>query len=240
MLTLLQRHASTVVVAFVTAAVTAAAPAIAANVTNADKVDGFDAVSCKASVANRDRVLVATCPNGYLPDNAIKKVGDADQLDGIDSTGFYQAGSTVANAERVGGFSPDRLTRVGYAASASSRTLVGKSGSVISASIRAPGPGFLVIHASSDTYNQKIRDLLACALAVDGDEVSSTRRWFVVNGVNSDDDCATDGVVPVTKEGEHTVELTAVAVDSKKTTFGRTVLWAFFVPFDGNGEPPHA
>ena len=40
----LKRHAETIIVAMITATVTAAAPAVASNVTNADKVDGFDAV----------------------------------------------------------------------------------------------------------------------------------------------------------------------------------------------------
>jgi hypothetical protein len=109
---------------------------------------------------------------------------------------------------------------------------------VLSTSITAPGAGFLMVHASSDNYNPKARDLLACAINVDGSEVPGSRRWFTVNGVNSDDDCSSDGVVPVTSGGTHMIALYALAVDSPKTAFGRTVIWALFVPFDAVGARP--
>jgi len=213
----LKRHAETIIVAMITAAVTAAAPAVASNVTNADKVDGFDAVGCKASTHHRAGKLVAVCPNGYLPRGIVR---------------------TVPNANRLGGMPANHLTRSAYAVSTSSTTLVGKNGRVLSTSITAPTAGFLLIHASSDNYNPKERDLLACTLAVDGIEVPSARRWFVVNGKYSDDDCDTDAVVPVTSAGTHTIDLAAVAVDSKHTAFGRTVIWALFEPFGASGAQP--
>lgn len=236
MRTFLQRHLSTVVVALVTAAVTASAPAVARTAGDADSVDGFSAVSCKAQMANRERVLVATCPNGYLPADIVKKIDDADHLDGIDSEGFYRAGATVTDSNHLGGFAANGLVRAAYAVSTSSATRVGKNGRVLGTTIETPGPGFILIHASSDTFNAKGHDLLACALQADGEEISSSRRWFVVDGERSDDDCATDGVIPITAAGQHTIDLMAIAVDKKKTTFGRTVIWALFEPFDGVGE----
>jgi hypothetical protein len=234
----LKRHVETIVVAFVVAAITAAAPAIAQTVTNADKVDGLDAVGCKASVQNRAGKLVAACPNGYLAPDLVKKAADASTLDGIDSSGFYRSGSTVHDSELLNGLAANQLNRVGYNFSSSSTTRVGKNGRVLSAEISAPTAGFLLIHASSDNYNPTTRDLLACEIMVDGTAVSSSRRWFVVNGVNSDDDCATDAVVPVTSAGNYSIGLDAVAVDSKKTAFGRTVIWALFVPFGATGTQP--
>src|SRR5438093_2322181 len=143
----LKQHATTFVVAMVTAAVTAAAPAIASSVTNADKVDGFDAVGCQAGAQARAGNLVATCDNGFLPNGLIKKAPNADKLDGVSSSGFYRAGSTVADSALVDGRHPWDLTRMGYAASSLSTTRAGKNGPVISASLPTPGEGFLLIHA---------------------------------------------------------------------------------------------
>ena len=217
MRSLLKRHAETVVVAMIVAAITASVPAIASTATNADKVDGFDAVGCKATRDHRAGKLVAVCPNGYLPRGIIR---------------------TAPNADRLQGFAAAQLTRSGYSVSTSSTTLVGKNGKVLSTSIDAPTAGFLLIHASSDNYNPRERDLLACTLVVDRVEVPSARRWFVVNGKYSDDDCDTDAVVPVTDAGVHVIELDAIGVDSKHTAFGRTVLWALFEPFDASGAQP--
>src|SRR5438105_3192858 len=83
MASFLKRHAETIVVAMVTAAVTAAAPAIASNVTNADKVDGFDAVGCKATAQHRAGKLVAVCSNGHLPSDIIQSAPNADKLNGM-------------------------------------------------------------------------------------------------------------------------------------------------------------
>jgi hypothetical protein len=213
----LKRHAETVVVAMIVAAVTAGIPAIASTVTNADKVDGFDAVGCKATRTHRAGKLVAACPNGYLPPGLVRK---------------------AQNADRLQGFRAAQLTRSAYAVSTSSTTRVGKNGKVLSTSIDAPTAGFLLIHASSDNYNPNERDLLACTLVVDRVEVPSARRWFVVNGKYSDDDCDTDAVVPVTSAGNNVIVLEAIAVDSKHTAFGRTVLWALFEPFDSAGAQP--
>src|SRR2546429_6924161 len=92
----LKQHVETIIVAMITAAVTAAAPAVASNVTNADKVDGFDAVGCKASTQHRAGKLVAVCPNGYLPRGIVR---------------------TVPNANRLGGMPANHLTRSAYAVS---------------------------------------------------------------------------------------------------------------------------
>ena len=89
----IRRHASTVVVAMVTAAVTAGGPAVAAayDAMNARKVDGRDAVGAGASASDRAGNLVATNSAGRLPNNIISKAPDAQELDGNDSTAFAPA-----------------------------------------------------------------------------------------------------------------------------------------------------
>jgi len=81
-----------VVIALAAGSLIGAAPASAAcDATNAYKVDGFRAVGAKATVAQRKGKLVATNPKtGRLPNNIIRKAPNANQLDGIDATGFVQ------------------------------------------------------------------------------------------------------------------------------------------------------
>ena len=85
---ILRRHATTIVVALVTATVVAGGPAVARAVydaVNADKVDGRHAVSAGTSKSRRAGKLVATNGRGQLPDNIIAKAPNANLLDGLDA-----------------------------------------------------------------------------------------------------------------------------------------------------------
>jgi hypothetical protein len=90
---MLGKHGSTILVAFVTSAIFAGGPAIAAIVANAHRVDGKHAVGSSATPAARAGKLVATNGSGKLPNNIIAKAIDADKLDGLDSTAYL--GDTV-------------------------------------------------------------------------------------------------------------------------------------------------
>jgi hypothetical protein len=105
-----RKDARTIVIAVVAASVTAAAPAIAHGVHaafahNADKVDGKHAVGPGASLKAAGGKLVAAGANGKFSQKFIPKVAaaeiadDAETLDGVDSGGFYGAGSKVADSE---------------------------------------------------------------------------------------------------------------------------------------------
>ena len=88
---LVRRHLSTIAIAFVTAAVTAGAPALATAIDamNADKVDDRHAVGSGASVDVRKGKLVATSgTTGRLPNDIIAKAPDADRLDGLSAAAF--------------------------------------------------------------------------------------------------------------------------------------------------------
>ena len=96
MIAFVRRHANTFAVAFVTAAVTAGAPAIAATIADyardSDKVDGRHAVGARTSIAERKGRLVATnADTGQLPNNIIARAPDANRLDGLNSTEFALA-----------------------------------------------------------------------------------------------------------------------------------------------------
>jgi hypothetical protein len=109
MLQLIRRNAQTIVVAMVTAAVTAGGPALAHGVQhalfahNADKVDGKHAVGAGATADQRKRKLVATDGSGALPNDIISKALDSDLLDGQDSSAFLGVGAKAADSDRLDG-----------------------------------------------------------------------------------------------------------------------------------------
>ena len=110
MFAFLRRHAVTIMVAMITAAVTAGGPAVAAAVAdaiNADKVDGRDAVGPKASADKRAGNLVATKPNGKLPNDIIAEAPNADRLDGLNSTDFLRNTGKAADADKLDGRNSD-------------------------------------------------------------------------------------------------------------------------------------
>jgi hypothetical protein len=96
--------------ALVVALAGTAGPAIAHGVNhalfahNADKVDNKHAVGAGATLDARKGKLVATSPTtGYLPDNIIQKAGDAEKLDGVDSSGFLSVTGKAADADTLDG-----------------------------------------------------------------------------------------------------------------------------------------
>ena len=99
----IRRHTETIVVAMITAMVTAGAPAIAHGVNhalfahNADKVDGKHAVASGASTTQRAGKLVATdSTTGKLPDDIIAQAQDSAALQGLSASDFVQDGDSVA------------------------------------------------------------------------------------------------------------------------------------------------
>lgn len=118
------------IVAMVTAAVTAGGPALADGVRhalfahNADAVDGKHAVGAGAKPAARAGKLVATNSAGRLPNNIIDtapnsarlggiapggflradgKAADADSLDNLDSTAFLRADGKAVDSDKLDG-----------------------------------------------------------------------------------------------------------------------------------------
>ena len=97
----LRQHLATILVAMVTAAVTAGGPALAAAVQqamNADTVDSRHAVGAGASRTKRAGKLVATNDVGRLPDDIIAKAPNADRLDGVNSNRYARHGLVRVSA----------------------------------------------------------------------------------------------------------------------------------------------
>ena len=98
------RHATTILVAMVTAAVTAGGPVVARTVVDyardANRVDGKHAVSAGASRSTRAGKLVATGSGGFLPNNIILKAPNADRLDGFNSPAFARSVAPSGSLQR--------------------------------------------------------------------------------------------------------------------------------------------
>jgi hypothetical protein len=118
LLRFIRKNVQVIVVAFVTASLTAGVPAVASTIVdyarNAGKVDGFRAVGPTSDASRRSRVLVATGRTGYLPSDIIRKAPNSNLLDGADSSAFYKTTDTVAEATHA----VDADTLGGLAASA--------------------------------------------------------------------------------------------------------------------------
>src|SRR4051812_18654143 len=119
MSTSFRSHVTTALVAAVTSLMVAGGPALARTTgslmrTDADTVNGFGAVGCHATIANRSGNLVATCTDtGRLPNNIIAKAPDSALLDGKDSTAFLGVGGTAANSDQLDGQDSSAFLGVG-------------------------------------------------------------------------------------------------------------------------------
>jgi hypothetical protein len=148
------------------------------------------------------------------------------------------SGAQVANlnADKVDGKDANQLVRVA-SFGGQSPLANGTNGTVATTTINAPAPGFLVIDASSDVFNNGESDFPQCFIRVDGFLASGSRRIMQLNatqgGVNTHEDCSTNAVVPVAA-GTHTVDLDG-SVNAPNTSWGETALSAIYLPFNGSG-----
>ncbi len=145
--------------------------------------------------------------------------------------------ANAQNADKVDGRHATDLIRVASAKSVNN-SRVDTSGVVLTTSISAPTAGFLVIDASSDVFRfSSTVGFPTCFIRVDGTfDIASERAMRLDAGSNTEEDCATNTVIPVAA-GEHTVNLEAEFMTSG-TTFDESTLSALFVPFDGSGQGP--
>lgn len=221
----LRRHATTIVIAMITAAITAGGPALAAAVydaVNADKVDGKHAVGAAASPSDRSGKLVATNADGRLPNNIIERAPDAAKLQG-----------RPANA----------LSRMASASSGESMLIVADAqfrryGPRLT--IEAPTRGYVAV-TSSVSVLEGDACTYYCAVIVNIRHVQTDEksRWSYDSGEAGWASVANTVVFPV-EAGVNTFE-TRIA----REFAGSGSLHAYsqqmtgvFSPFDGNGKAP--
>jgi len=142
----------------------------------------------------------------------------------------------AGDADTVDGFDASEMIRVAYDQVANN-ALVGVDGTAASATIEAPGPGFLVISASADVFGLN-SDVIVCKIQVnDADIAASARAIELDTPNNSEDDCATDAVYTMIFGGTQTVDLEFVSMIAGNTV-DEAVLTVLYVPFNGEGNQP--
>jgi hypothetical protein len=159
--TRLRQHTTTILIAMVTAAITAGGPALAAAVAeavNADTVDQKHAVGSGATVEERAGRLVATNSLGRLPNNIIKVAPDAANLNGRSSS---------------------ELTRVARVSSPADQIITTedtKYGNTLT--IRAPSAGYVLVNSSVSAWNPPLESKCtgACLVIVAIRHVQSGAR----------------------------------------------------------------
>ena len=111
-----------------------------------------------------------------------------------------------------------------------------QDGTVLSTQITAPGPGFLVVDASSEV-SSGAHDSSSCGILVDGATITTSIRDVFVTPENPIAVCATHATQPV-GEGVHAVELRGFDVGSAggSTTYGPASMHVLFVALGADGE----
>ncbi|MBM3696301.1 MAG: hypothetical protein FJW79_10270 [Actinobacteria bacterium] len=144
------------------------------------------------------------------------------------------------NADYLDGRHAADLLRAAAARTANAPNV---NGDVLTVEVVAPAAGLLIMEGSVDVLGVT-RDVLNCALRLDGAQVAGTGRSIVVHDTtasggtdNGSENCASGGGIAVTA-GAHTVAFEVGALDAGTTGLGEASLWALFVPFDGNGAAP--
>jgi hypothetical protein len=170
------------------------------------------------------------------------KVVDAATAVTAESATTADSATTAGDSDTLDGLDGNELSRVAYAVS-TGNAFVGDgltSGTILTTSITAPIDGFLIMSASSDVFSNSADDRMGCRLEIDGTVVPSSRRTFMINftaGVNQEEDCHSETVVPV-MTGDHTIDFVTNGTPAAGIVYDESALWVLFVPFDGAGNPP--
>jgi len=141
------------------------------------------------------------------------------------------------NADEVDGRHARDLIRVAYG---STDDAADADGAAVTVTISAPRPGLLVMSGAIDAYGNTY-DAYRCRLKVDDTTVTDTQMTSVVHNAggahtnNASEDCSTTGVQPV---AAGSYDVTLDITDWNTLAFYNASLWAMYVPFDGNGNPP--
>ena len=147
--------------------------------------------------------------------------------------------ATAVDADKVDGFSANEMMRVAFDFT---DNVVNANGDAVATSITIPKDGWLILSGGIEASGVPF-DYYTCSLTVDGVTVGGTDRTSSVESPggthvdNSEEDCSTTGVHPVT--GGTTVEIAFnIRGRGTGTLFREASVWALYVPFDGQGNTP--
>jgi hypothetical protein len=160
----------------------------------------------------------------------VKKISKKQANKAIDKAA---PGLSVANADTVGGYSPDQLVRSAFS-QIDNDALVGPSGpaAVRSTTIEAPTSGYLLVNAGSDVFGGPTTG--RCGIRVNGTLILSSEREWQLGAGNTEEDCTTESTAQV-PAGTHTVDLFAVNGIAAGARYDEAELQILFVPFGASG-----
>jgi hypothetical protein len=148
--------------------------------------------------------------------------------------GQVPSATSAANANTVGGLAPSGVVRSAFAEHGIN-TLVGVSGTALTTTITAPGPGFLLIDAGSDVFGGAA-DVYNCFIEVDAVQSVPSLRTSEFNAAENEENCTTETTVQVAA-GSHTVDFEYTGV-AATTTVDESALQVLYVPFGATGTQP--
>jgi hypothetical protein len=125
---------------------------------------------------------------------------------------------TASDADRVGGFSPDGLVRVGGCAADDAPD---GTDYWCEFALDAPVDGWAALTGAADLKTTAVGDLLFCRFSVDGTPVpSSIHGVKLLSGDGSNEnDCVSTGVVPLVA-GNHTIRFEVYNVSPSTVLYG--------------------
>lgn len=191
----------------------------------------------------KDSGVSVGCDNNgnYCPDDNVTRAQMGTfmyRLSGNDpATAPSVAAASAENADKLDGRHANELTRVAYDQESYS-TLDGANGTFgvgLSATMEAPGKGFLIISASAN-IESGVTDTVVCGIEVNQAQVVPSTRIIEV-GANWRGICATDAVYKAYGAGTFVVDLFFSNLDPT-TTVNASALTVLYVPFDGQGGQP--
>jgi hypothetical protein len=146
------------------------------------------------------------------------------------------------NADLVDGQHANQLIRVAHAETDDAANV---NGNIVTTTITAPKPGFLVMSGSVEAHTDGAgtNDTFGCWLTVNTAAGVGTGRFVRVHtaGIthtsNTEENCSTTQT-RVVSAGTHTVALTITSRDT--AVFDGAAVWALYVPYDGSGYAPFA
>lgn len=142
----------------------------------------------------------------------------------------------ATDAGKVDGYNAAELVRVAGGTRDGATPLVG-DGTIVTAEIRVPEPGYVAITATSDASNEDTLLTPGCVLAVDGLTVEHSARR-VDHYYTAEADCQT-GAFGSIEPGHHVVSLEAFGADAA-TEWGASSVTIVFSPFGPRGARPSA
>lgn len=184
--------------------------ALGGSVYAASKIDG-QTIEVRSLPGNR--IVTNSVTNKEVDEGTLRRVPNANALQGVNSTAFSRVASSATAANAIPAPS-------------------GGSGTARTVRIRAPQDGSLLAIASAGVFNENDVDDYQCFFNLDGREQPQSRRPGKVLFTSADKEiCDTNAVFTVNK-GAHLVKFNFDDLDNT-TVVDAAELDVVFIPFKG-------